>query len=706
MSTRPSILNPLFSEATVLEGVGPRNAKLLKKLLRCPADMDIPRVIDLVWHMPTGVIDRRAQPDVVAVMPGQIVTLKVRVLSHKAPHPNNRKAPHRVICEDDSDQITLVFFRMRSAFVQELLPEGETRIISGRAEAYGDQIQMTHPDHVVTEEEFETLPLLEPVYPLTAGMSNKVVGKTVLRALDHMPELPEWLDPSWLEKNKWPSFNECLMRLHRPEVETDLAVTSPARTRLAYDELLANQLALAMVRENLKKTSGRALKGTGTLSDKIRDALPFSLTSSQEEAIKEIADDMSQPHRMLRLLQGDVGSGKTVVALLVMAIALESGGQAAMMAPTEVLARQHMETLLPLTDAVGLKIELLTGREKGRTRKDILGRLESGDTDILLGTHALFQKDVKFKDLALAIIDEQHRFGVHQRMALQSKGQGAGADMLVMTATPIPRTLLLTNYGDMEVSRLTEKPAGRKPVATRVVPVERIEDIYAGITRAIETGTQIYWVCPLVETSKKIDLAAAEERFAHLQQRYDEKVGLVHGQLKGKEKDEVMAKFSSGELSILVSTTVIEVGVNVPNASIMVIEHAERFGLAQLHQLRGRVGRGDTQSSCILLYQSPLSTTAKSRLETMRSTEDGFVIAEEDLKLRGGGEIMGTRQSGVPEFKLADLPNFKELLATASDDAKLVMSQDPMLLSERGKALKNLLYLFECDEAVRLFRAG
>ncbi len=706
MSTRPEILNPLFSEATVLEGVGPRNVKLLKKLLRTPSDLDVPRVIDLIWHMPTGVVDRRAQPEVVAAMPGQIVTLKVRVLSHKAPHPNNRRAPHRVICEDESDQITLVFFRMRSAFIQEILPVGETRYISGRVEAYGDQMQMTHPDHVVTEKEFETLPLLEPVYPLTAGLSNKVLGKIVLKALDHMPDLPEWQDAAWLDKHKWPTFNDSLRRLHRPEVETDLAVTSPARTRLAFDELLANQLALAMVRENLKKTKGRPLIGTGALSDKIRAALPFSLTGSQEEALKEIAADMSQPFRMLRLLQGDVGSGKTVVALLVMAIALEAGGQTAMMAPTEVLARQHMETLLPLTDAVGLKVELLTGREKGRTRKDILGRLESGDTDILLGTHALFQSDVIFKDLALAIIDEQHRFGVHQRMALQSKGQGAGTDMLVMTATPIPRTLLLTHYGDMEVSRLTEKPAGRKPVATRVVPVERIEDIYAGITRAIETGTQIYWVCPLVESSQKIDLAAAEERFAHLQQRYDEKVGLVHGQLKGKEKDEVMAKFSSGELSILVSTTVIEVGVNVPNASIMVIEHAERFGLAQLHQLRGRVGRGETQSSCILLYQSPLSTTAKSRLETMRDTEDGFIIAEEDLKLRGGGEIMGTRQSGLPEFKLADLPNFKDLLAAASDDAKLIISKDPMLISERGKALKNLLYLFECDEAVRLFRAG
>lgn len=705
MSTRPDILNPLFSEATVLEGVGPRVAKLLKKLLPISGEVE-PKVIDLIWHMPTGVIDRRAQPKVAAAMPGQLVTLKVEVIDHKAPPRHNNRVPYRVICEDESGTVTLVFFRMKPQYIADTLPIGQIRYISGRAEVFSNKLQITHPDHVMTEEQFTNFNLLEPVYPLTAGLSGKVLGKLVTRALEHMPELPEWQEPNWLDQKKWPTFNEALKKLHKPEIETDLAATSPARIRLAFDELLANQLALALVRENLKKTKGRSLVGTGEISNKIRQALPFQLTGAQEAAIKEISNDMAQPHRMLRLLQGDVGSGKTVVALMIMAIALETGGQAAMMAPTEVLARQHMETLLPITDAIGLKVELLTGREKGRTRKDILGRIESGDTDILLGTHALFQHDVVFKNLALAIVDEQHRFGVHQRMALQDKGQGGGADMLVMTATPIPRTLLLTNYGDMEVSRLNEKPAGRKPVDTRVVPIERLEDVYAGINRAIKEGTQIYWVCPLVESSKKIDLAAAEERYAHLQQRYGERVGLVHGQMKGKEKDEVMARFSSGELAILVSTTVIEVGVNVPNASIMVIEHSERFGLAQLHQLRGRVGRGEKQSSCILLYQSPLSNTAKSRLETMRSTEDGFIIAEEDLKLRGGGEIMGTRQSGMPEFRLADLPNFNELLGAASDDAKMIVQNDPYLQSERGRALVNLLFLFECDEAVRLYRAG
>ncbi len=706
MSLRPSILNPLFSEVTALEGVGPRNAQLLKKLLPSSGDVSLPRIVDLIWHMPTGVIDRRQQPKVIAVMPGQLVTLKVEVLHHKFPPRNNKKAPLRVICGDDTGEITLIFFRMGQTYIQEILPIGAICYISGRAEKYADIMQISHPDHIMFEEELDSFPFLEPVYPLTSGLSGKVLRKTIIKALDYMPQLPEWLDKTWLNKQGWPNFNQTLSLLHTPETEADLSTTSPARLRLAFDELLANQLALALVRENQKQTKGRSIVGTNIIVSKILEILPFSLTGSQQNALSEISYDMAQPSRMLRLLQGDVGSGKTIVALLVMVTAIEANGQAAMMAPTEVLARQHMETIIPLTDAVGLKVELLTGREKGRVRKDILGRVESGNTDILIGTHAIFQKDVIFRDLILAIVDEQHRFGVHQRMALQDKGKGTGADMLVMTATPIPRTLLLTHYGDMEVSKLTEKPAGRKPVATRIVPIERLEEIYSGLSRALETGTQVYWVCPLVESSQKIDLAAAEERFAHLQQRFGERVAMVHGQMKGKEKDAVMGRFSAGDLSILVATTVIEVGVNVPNASIMVIEHAERFGLAQLHQLRGRVGRGDNQSSCILLYQSPISETAKLRLETMRETEDGFVIAEKDLKLRGGGEILGTRQSGMPEFRVAQVPRFTEFLAVASDDAKLIIRNDPNLITERGQALRNLLYLFDCDEAIRLFLAG
>ncbi|MEM7618887.1 MAG: ATP-dependent DNA helicase RecG [Pseudomonadota bacterium] len=702
MSQRPSILNPLFADAKTLDGVGPRIATLLKKLLSLKDGADA-RVIDLTWHLPNGVIDRSAQPQIADAVPGQLATMKLQIVKHQRPRG---RAPYRVTCSDETGFIDLIFFRGDPQFLSRSLPVGEWRYISGRVESFNEKKQLPHPDHIFTPEEFNQIPLLEPVYPLTAGLSNKVLRKIIVNALKQMPTLAEWQNESWLTKNHFPTFNEALDKLHRPEKEIDIATTSPARLRLAYDEVLANQLALALVRANLKKTKGREIIATEKIATVIRDALPFSLTNSQETALQEIKADMAAPHRMLRLLQGDVGSGKTIVALLVMAAALETGLQTAMMAPTEVLARQHMETLLPLTDPAGIKVELLTGREKGRPRKDILGRVESGDTDILIGTHAIFQHDVIFRNLGLAIIDEQHRFGVHQRLALQSKGGGAGTDMLVMTATPIPRTLLLTNYGDMDVSRLTEKPAGRKPVTTRALPADRIEDVFLGIKRALATGTQAYWVCPLVETSQKIDLAAAEERFAHLQQYFGDKVGLVHGQMKAQDKDAIMAAFSAGDLSILVSTTVIEVGVNVPNASIMVIEHAERFGLAQLHQLRGRVGRGQAQSSCILLYQAPLSATATSRLNIMRETEDGFVIAEEDLRLRGGGEVLGARQSGMPEFRLANLPNFSDFLKVASDDAKLIWHSDPYLQTERGQALRTLMYLFDCDEAVKLFLAG
>ncbi len=702
---RPTQLNPLFSDVTKLDGIGSRLATLLKKLLDPPSEISTPRVIDLLWHMPTGVIDRRAQPKIIDAIPGQLATLKVRVSQHRPP-PKRGRAPYRVYCEDDTGGIILIFFHGDKRYLERALPEGEIRHISGRIETYGDQLQMPHPDHIITEEEFENLPLLEPVYPLTAGLSGKVLRKAIQQTVSQAPDLPEWQNEAWLKKNTWSDFSSALNTLHNPKTEADISPASPARLRLAYDELLANQLALALVRRNLKQVRGRPIKGTGKLKTRLIEVLPFSLTSSQENALTDIAKDMAAPYRMLRLLQGDVGSGKTIVALFAMVAAAEAGAQATMMAPTEVLARQHFATIEPLAEAVGLRLGLLTGREKGRTRKDLLSLLKAGEIDILVGTHALFQREVEFSNLALAIIDEQHRFGVHQRLALQGKGGVHGADVLVMTATPIPRTLLLTHYGDMEVSRLTEKPAGRKPVTTRVIPDERLEEVFAGLKRTITNGAQVYWVCPLVEGSPHIDMAAAEERHAHLKQRLGDKVGLVHGQMRGPEKDAVMADFAAGNLSVLVSTTVIEVGVNVPNATIMVIEHAESFGLAQLHQLRGRVGRGEAQSSCILLYHSPLSETARARLQTMRETEDGFVIAEEDLRLRGGGEVLGTRQSGAPEFRLADIPAFKELLGAARDDAGMIMEQDPKLASPRGEALRTLLYLFECDDAVRLFQAG
>ena len=704
---RPLELIPLFASAQNLAGIGPRMEILLRKALKMPPGITEPRVVDLLLHAPTGVIDRRATPTVAAAVPGTIATLEVRVLKHRPSPRGNTRAPYKVSCEDDTGRIDLVFFHAEHKFIERQLPVGSIRCISGRIEAYNDVKQMAHPDYIVAPEARADLPLLEPVYPLTAGLSGKVLLKAVRQALDRVPDLVEWQGKAWLEQQVWPDFRAALTRLHRPQDSADVSPASPPWMRLAYDELLAGQLALALVRQSYKSQRGRPISGDGRIRERIADALPFALTNSQRLALKEIAEDMAAPHRMLRLLQGDVGSGKTLVALMAMAVAVEGGAQAALMAPTEVLARQHADTMAPLADAAGLRLGLLTGREKGRPRADLLERLAAGEIDILIGTHALFQQDVAFHDLAFAVIDEQHRFGVHQRLALQTKGGSGGANVLVMTATPIPRTLLMTHYGDLDVSRLTEKPAGRKPIVTRKTPVDNIERLIARLRAQLAEGAQVYWVCPLIESSDKSELAAAEERHAHLVQLFGESsVGLLHGAMPDKAKDATMAAFAANRLKILVATTVIEVGVDVPNANIMVIEHAERFGLAQLHQLRGRVGRGSRESFCMLLHALPLGENARKRLETMEATEDGFKIAEMDLELRGGGEVLGARQSGLPEYRIAEVPGFADLLTAARDDARLVLGQDPLLATPRGQALRVLLYLFECDDAVRLFHAA
>jgi len=703
---RPAFLNPLFASAQTLAGIGPRLLLLLKKCLALPPGVAEPRVIDVLWHMPTGVIDRRSQPQLAAAIPGTIVTLELRVLKHKPSPRGNTKAPYKVTCEDDTGRIDLVFFHAEHKFIEKQLPVGEIRFVSGRIERYGDNLQMAHPDYIVSPEARNEMPLLEPVYPLTAGLSGKIALKAARQAIDRVPEFPEWQEAQWLKARGWPAFKDAVNRVHQPADAQDVSSGAAPWQRLAYDELLAGQLAFALVRRNLKTERGRRLSGNGDIRAQIAAALPFALTGSQKTALEEIAADLAAPHRMLRLLQGDVGSGKTVVALMTMAIAAEADAQAALMAPTEVLARQHIETIAPLAEAAGLRIALLTGREKGKARDAVITRLATGEIDLLVGTHALFQSDVQFKDLAVAVIDEQHRFGVHQRMALQAKGANGDTNVLVMTATPIPRTLLMTHYGDLDVSKLTEKPAGRKPIVTKAVPLERLERLIDRIRVQLAEGAQVYWVCPLIESSELTDLAAAEERFAYLRQIFGDVVGLLHGGLAAKEKDETMAAFAANELKILVATTVIEVGVNVPNANIMVIEHAERFGLAQLHQLRGRIGRGSRESFCMLLYKAPLGETAEQRLKMMEETEDGFRIAEKDLELRGGGEILGARQSGAPGFRIAEVPGREALLEAAHDDAVLTLQRDPNLVTPRGQALRTLLYLFECDEAVRLFRAA
>ena len=692
---RPQLLFPLFAETSSLPGVGPRNARLFQKLCG-------PHVADLLWHLPQGIVDRRFAPKVMEAPDGAICTLTLRIHKHNPPH--NPRLPYKVAASDDSGFIELVFFHAREDWLKRALPEGETRVVSGRVEHFQGRPQMPHPDYIGTLEELASLKAVEPVYGLTAGLTPKVVRKAIRAALDRVPDMPEWLDPAFKANRAWPDFKPALFAVHAPESEADLEPSTKPRERLAYDELLANQLALQVIRSRYRKAAGRGLEGDRRLRQALLKALPFTLTGAQARSIAEIEAEMAAPTRMLRLLQGDVGSGKTVVALFAMLNAAECGAQAAIMAPTEILARQHHATIAPLAERIGLSVALLTGREKGKARDAALSGLADGATRLVVGTHALFQEEVAFKDLGLAVIDEQHRFGVHQRLALAAKGRGV--DVLVMTATPIPRTLALTVYGDMEASRLDEKPPGREPVDTRAMPLERLDEVVDGVTRAVKSGAKVYWVCPLVEESEATDLAAATERHAALKQRFGDRVGVVHGQMKGPDKDAAMQRFADGDTAILVATTVIEVGVDVPAATVMVIEHAERFGLAQLHQLRGRVGRGDKPSSCLLLYAKPLTEAAKARLAIMRETEDGFRIAEEDLRLRGAGELLGTRQSGLPEFRVADIARHHELLGVARDDARLVVGRDPELEFPRGRALRVLLYLFERDAAIKLLKSG
>ncbi|MGI9499988.1 MAG: ATP-dependent DNA helicase RecG, partial [Geminicoccaceae bacterium] len=720
--------DPLFSTVSTLKGVGPRIAEALSRLLGAREERPARR-LDLLMHLPHGLLDHHLTDDATLLIEGERATIDLSIIAHRP--PRQRRQPYRVDCLLGEEPLQLVFFQGNQRYLQEQLPIGGRKVVSGRIGRYGkgrNQVwQIAHPDLIAAPEAIPaTIPTsppardeapealtgvqwLQPVYPLTKGPTQRMLGQKIRTALDDLlqspADLPEWQDPTWVKQRAWPSLKDALRQIHHPDSPDDVAPTSKARARLAYDELLATQLALTLSRDRRQDRTGMARSGDHKLRRAMIEALPFTLTAAQEQAAIEIGQDLAKPAKMLRLLQGDVGSGKTVVAAIAMLQVIEEGAQAALMAPTDVLVRQHANGLDKLLRAAGVTVALLTGRESGRARQAVLQRLESGEIQAVVGTHALFQDDVVFDNLGLAVIDEQHRFGVDQRIALAEKGPDA--DVLVMTATPIPRTLILSFYGDIAISELREKPVGRKPISTRALPRKsKLDQVVAAVGQAMARGEQIYWICPLVSPSEELPLMSAEERFEALRNTFGDKVGMAHGQMANTKKDKSMQAFSAGRTRLLVATTVVEVGVDVPAATVIVIEHAERFGLAQLHQLRGRVGRGDKPSSCLLLYATPLGSLSRARLDVMRRTEDGFFIAEEDLRLRGPGEVLGTRQSGVPSFRLADLAIHADLLNAARDDVKLVLSRDPELRSPRGQAMRLLLRWYDEDRAESYLRSG
>lgn len=705
---RPESLFALFSDVNRLAGVGPAVKATLARLLGAADPLSV-ILRDLVFHLPVGVTDRRNSPPLSQAKEGQLVTLIVTVGAHQRPAGKfSRKIPYKVLCHTAEGMLTLTFFHARHEQIAKLLPEGEQRVVSGHVERYGARVQMTHPDLIVPVSALAEVMKLEPVYGLTAGLSNRQLTKIMRLGLAKLPDLPEWIDRALFTQRGWQHWKPALLSAHAPQEATDILPASIARTRLAYDELLANQLALAIARQGLRKRSGRPIAAGRMLRAKTQAMLPFTLTDGQQKALAEIDADMNSGERMLRLLQGDVGSGKTVVALMTMLSAVEAGAQAALMAPTELLAKQHAAFFERTLGELGIRTVLLTGSLKGKEAERIHAEIASGEAQCIIGTHALFQQKVMFKDLAVAVIDEQHRFGVRQRTMLVEKSPST--HLLVMTATPIPRTLVMAAFGDMDTSILAQKPAGRQPIATKAVPLSREEEVLQGVARTLERGEKVYWVCPLIEESDEEtqmpDLAAAQARYVEFTHRFKGRAALAHGRMSQQERDRAMEGFAGSDFDLLVATTVVEVGVDVSDATVMVIEHAERFGLSQLHQLRGRVGRNDKPSACILLYADPCGETAKARMRVLRETNDGFRIAEEDRKLRGGGDVLGTRQSGMPGFHFADMEFHAELLEVAHQDARLALHHDPRLVSERGNALRHLLYLFRHDDNIRLLEAG
>jgi ATP-dependent DNA helicase RecG len=685
---RPEVLNPLFAELDSLPGVGPR--------LKAPIARAVggPLVRDAAFHLPVGIVDRRYRPTIAAAEIGRLATIAAVVEAHE---PAQGQRPYRVRMSDETGFLTLAFFNPNARYLRDRLPIGATRLVSGEVTERWGERQMTHPGRILAPGEAESETLVEPVHRAVAGVAHRTLSKACLAAAARTAGLPEWADAALIARESWASFPDALMQAQQPEELSALDPAHPARRRLAYDELFARQVAMRLSVDARRRVPARPLPGGAGLTERLLAALPYAPTGAQARAFQEIGADMGERVAMLRLLQGDVGAGKTLVAAWAMTRAAEAGAQAALMAPTDLLARQHFASLEPLLAAAGLRMGVLSGRDRGPARRAILDGLAGGDIHAVCGTHALFQDDVAFANLGLVVVDEQHRFGVSDRRRLIDKG--VQPHVLVMSATPIPRTLTLAVHGDLDVTRLDEKPPGRAPVATRALPLERLDEVTEAAARAMARDDRVYWVCPLVEESDKLDVSAATARFAQLAEAFPGQVVMVHGKMPAREKDAAMEAFRAGRARLLVATTVIEVGVDVPEASVMVIEHAERFGLAQLHQLRGRVGRGGKPGHCLLLYQGPLGETATRRIVKLRETEDGFEIAEEDFRLRGGGDPLGLRQSGLPALKLADLAAHADLLEMARQDARMLVAGDPGLAGERGKAARLALHLFDQQDA-------
>ena len=693
---RPECLNNLFCQVSQINGVGPKISKLIESLCG-------PHIVDVLFSLPSGVNYRPLYKTQFEIRIGQLGTIPFLVEKHIK--PPKKSIPYKVQGSFNGVDFELVFFNYHADYLAKKICVGKSYFVSGKIEKFIGKWGMLHPDYIVND--LKDIPEYEAIYPLTAGLSGKVLSKSISYALSHLPDLPEWQDLPFMKKQGFQDWKSSILKVHHPKNSQDLSFDSTVRKRLAYDELLANQLALFLARSHHKRQKGICFEKIKNYEEQVFKNLPFELTGAQCRVIQEIRNDLYSEDKMIRLLQGDVGSGKTVVALASLLMAVDAGYQGVIMAPTDILAQQHFLSFEKMLKGLDISVAVLTGREKGKKREAILDKLKSGEVNILIGTHAVFTADVEYKNLGLVVIDEQHKFGVQQRLALTRKQKGV--NLLVMTATPIPRTLALTTYGDMDISLLDEKPKNRIPVETKVISSEKVQEVMEKLFQKIKNSKerlQVYWVCPLVQESEKSDLIAAEKRFESLKDIFHERVGLVHGKMKGSEKDAVMERFKSGDLDVLVSTTVIEVGVDVPTASVIVIEGAERFGLAGLHQLRGRVGRGGSKSICLLLHGKKLSETAIARLKVMRESENGFVIAEEDLRLRGAGELLGVRQSGLPVFKMADLSVHYHLLATAAQDAKTILAIDPNLKSERGMALRTLLYLFQKETEILTLKAG